>query len=259
MTAIQKYPVSVVVITKNEEKRLPDCLKSVAWASDIVVLDDESTDGTKAVATAFGARFIPRKMDIEGRHRNFGYAQAKEKWILSLDADERVTPELAKEIQTLFDKGDIPNNGYSIPRKNYIGSHWIRYGGWYPSQQLRLFKKDCFRYKEEEVHPGVDRWKGRPGLLKNDILHYSYNGFTDFISKLNRQTTLEARKWFRTGRKENLPHALWRSFDRFLRSFVKKKGYKDGFVGFMVGVFAALYQILSYAKYWELKRRDTHP
>ena len=247
-----KYPLSVVVLTKNEETRLSDCLTSVAWASDLIVLDDESTDHTEVIAKQHNARFIRRKMDIEGRHRNFGYAQSKEKWVLSLDADERVSEALAEEIKKIILEDPTHLNGCTIPRKNYIGSYWIRYGGWYPSSQLKLFKRDAFKYKEDEVHP-IALMEGRPQPLQGDIIHYSYRNFGDFITKLNKQTSLEATKWFRTGRKVSLGHALWRSVDRFFRSYFKKRGYKDGFVGFMIAAFASLYQILSYAKYWEMK------
>lgn len=253
MSDLQKCSLSVVILTKNEEKRLDDCLKSVSWASDIVVLDDCSTDQTEAIAKKHNARFIQREMDIEGRHRNFGYAQAREKWVLSLDADERVTPELAEEIKKAVFKDDAFVNGYGILRKNYIGDFWIRNGGWYRDHVLKLFRRDKFSYGEEEVHPPAFM-EGVVLPLNGDLVHYSYNDFYDFISKLNRQTTLEAKKWFRTGRRMTLAHALRRTIDRFFRSWISKRGYKDGFVGFMIAIFAGLYQILSYAKYWEMKR-----
>lgn len=256
MSDTQKHPLSVIVLTKNEEKRLPNCLESVAWASDIVVLDDDSTDETETIAQKYHARFIRRKMDIEGRHRNFGYSLAKEKWILSLDADERVSPELTTELQNCIKNNENKVNGYTIPRRNYIGNYWIRYGGWYPSQQVKLFKKEAFRYREDEVHP-VAFMHGTPGRLNGDIIHYSYDNFSDFISKLNHQTTLEAQKWVRSNKSISLTHALWKTLDRFFRSFIRKKGYKDGFIGLMVSVFASLYQILSYAKYWEIKQRKS--
>lgn len=254
MSEPQKYPLSVVVLTKNEEKRLDDCLRSVSWAKDIVVLDDCSADQTKAIAEKHGARVFERKMDIEGRHRNFGYALAKEKWVLSLDADERVTPELAEEIQKVVVKDDASVNGYGMLRKNYIGDYWIRHGGWYHHAVLKLFRRDKFSYGEEEVHPPAFM-EGAVVPLKGDLIHYPYRDFSDFVSKLNRQTTLEATKWFRMGRKMTLSHALRRTVDRFFRSWISKRGYKDGFVGFMVALFSGLYQILSYAKYWEMKKR----
>jgi len=250
-----KAPLSVMIMAKNEETRLGPCLESVAWADEIIVLDDESTDATCKIADDFGARVIKRKMDVEGRHRNFGYAQAKNDWVFSLDADERVTPQLRDEIIGLFRKGPT-TTGYNIPRRNYIGDYWVRYGGWYPSAQMKLFRKDKFKWEEVEVHPRAFLTGGVAGYLKNDIIHYSYRDFSDFLNKLNKQTSWEAKKWFDDKRPMGLGRALWRTVDRFCRSYYSKKSKKDGFIGFMVAFFAGLYQIMSYAKYWELKNNS---
>ena len=242
-------PLSVVIIAKNEEKRLKCCLESVAWADEVVVLDDESTDATRRIAEEFGARVIKRRMDVEGRHRNFAYAQAKNDWVLSLDADERVSEELREELKGLF-KNPLQHKAYSIPLRNYLGKRWIKHGGWYPAAKVRLFDRNFFKYEEVEVHPRVFI-QGSCGHLKKDIIHYSFRNFEDFLRKTNSQTTLEAKKWVEDKRPMGLGKALWRTTDRFYRTYHSKKGKKDGFLGFMVAFFAALYQILSYAKYWE--------
>jgi len=247
-----KALLTVVIITKNEESRLLPALESVSWADEVIVLDDESTDSTCKLAEDFGARVIKRKMDVEGVHRNFGYAQAKNDWVLSLDADERVTLELRDEIIGLFKNG-FTTTGYNIPRRNYIGDYWVRYGGWYPSGQMKLFRKDKFKWEEVEVHPRAFLTGGAAGHLKGDIIHFSYRDFSDFLAKLNKQTTWEAKKWVDDKRLMSLGKAMWRAIDRFYRSYYSKKGKQDGFVGFMVAVFAGLYQIISYAKYWEMK------
>jgi len=249
----QKIPLSIMILAKNEEKNIEECLKSVAWATDIIVLDDHSTDRTHDIATHYTSRVIQRKMDIEGRHRNFGYALANEKWVLSLDADERVTPELVEEIKKIILEDSTSHNGFAIPRRNHLGPYWIKHGGWYPSAQLRLFRRLKFKYREDEVHPLADL-EGSWGVLTSDIMHYSYKNFEDFLTKLNNQSTREAQKWIRTGREMKLYVATWRTIDRFFRSFFIKKGYKDGFMGFMIAIFASLYQIISYAKYWEMKK-----
>lgn len=247
-----KIGLSVVIITKNEEERICQCLESVLWADELIVVDDESTDKTVQIASRYTDRIFNRRMDIEGRHRNWAYAQAKNEWVLSLDADERVSKELKAEIISLFNNG-LKFDGYAIPRRNYIGNYWIRYGGWYPSPQMKLFKKDIFRWEEVEVHPRAIF--NRPcGVLKSDIIHYSYKDFGDFLNKLNRQTAWEAKKWVDDKRDMTLGKALWRTVDRFFRGYIGKKGYKDGFVGFVVACFAGLYQIISFAKYWELKQ-----
>ena len=248
-----KVPISVVVITKNEQDRIRECLETVSgWADEIVVVDDESSDDTVKIAREFTNKIFVRKMDIEGKHRNWAYSQASNVWVFSLDADERVTDELKKEISEVLSK-NTEFSGFSIPRKNYIGDYWIRYGGLYPSGQLRLFMKDKFRYEEVEVHPRVFL-DGETGHLNSDMIHYSWRDFGDFITKLNGQTTREAQKWFNTDRKMSFGHALWRTWDRFWRTLLRKKAYKDGFIGFMIAYFASIYQIISYAKFWQMKK-----
>ncbi len=250
----EKIPLSVVIITKNEESRIADSLRSVAdWVAEIVVLDDASTDKTVEIAKTFTDRVYQRSMDIEGKHRNYAYSLASHPWILSLDADERVTPELRDEIVELL-KGMPTCNGYAIPRKNFMGQTWVRYGGMYPSAQLRLFLKDKFRYDEQaEVHPQAYMPDPR-GALKNDLLHYTYRDFTDAIAKLDRQTDLEARKWFREKRKVGIFGTVRKMLDRFWRSYFSKQGHKDGVIGLFLAVNSAMYQFLSFAKYWELKK-----
>ncbi len=245
-------PLSVVVITKNEESRLKECLDSVRWVGEILVVDDESTDQTAEIARQYTERVIQRKMDIEGRHRNWAYAQARYDWVLSLDADERITPELRDEIMALL-KGQPEFPGYAVPRRNYLGARWIRHGGWYPSAQLKLFRKDRFRYEESEVHPRA-LMDGACGRLTHDLIHHSYRNLEDFVAKLNRQTTLEARKWVQDGRRMTLAQALWRSVDRFYRAYLSKEGYRDGCLGFIAAVLGGLYQLVSYGKYWQMKQ-----
>lgn len=247
-----KVPVSAVILAKNEAGRIRDCIQSVAWASEILVVDDESTDDTARIAQSLGANVLRRKMDIEGRHRNWAHSQAANEWILSVDADERVTPELAEEIKALF-KGAPGCDLYSFPRRNYIGQNWIRYGGWYPSAQIKLFKRSVFKWEETTVHPRA--FSDSPqGTLKSDLIHYSYKDLADFVAKMDRQTTLEAQKWLADGRNMSLAKALWRAADRFFRAYVSKKGYREGLWGFVVAVMAGAYQLISYAKYWQQRR-----
>ena len=252
---MDKIGVSVVVLTKNEEANIKDCLNSVAgWADEIIVVDDESSDNTVRIAKEYTDKILIKKMDIEGRHRNWAYAQAENDWVLSLDADERLTKELQDEItQALSTNKEY--NAFNMPRKNYIGDYWVKHGGWYPSAQLRLFKKDKFKYEEVSVHPRAFL-DGECGSLTSDMIHYSYKDFTDFLNKQNRQTTLEAEKWFNGNKPMTLSRFMRRTIDRFMRTYIRKKAYKDGFMGFMVALFAGLYQIISYAKYWEMKRKN---
>ncbi|MCD6134194.1 MAG: glycosyltransferase family 2 protein [Candidatus Omnitrophica bacterium] len=262
---MSRLPLSIVILTKNEEERIAECIESVlGWADEIIVVDDESNDRTREIAADLGAKVLVKKMEIEGRHRNWAYSEARNGWVLSLDADERVTEELKKEIEAVLAKQPL-FSAFTIPRRNYIGDYWLRWGGLYPSAQLKLFRKDKFSWEEVEVHPRAFL-KGECGHLKKDILHYTYRNWEDYLRKLNKQTTLEAIKWHKLSLlnprkaryKMNLLHALWRSGDRFIRSFVAKRGYRDGFRGFMVSCLSSLYQLLSYAKYRELKRDEKY-
>ena len=190
-------------------------------------------------------------MDIEGRHRNWAATQARHEWILSVDADERVTPALAEEIRGVFAAGAPPYDAYAIPRRNFIGARWIRYGGWYPSPQLKLFKRSAFRWEETTVHP---RAIGPvAGQLRGDLIHFSYRDADDFRRKQDRHTTLEAQKWLADGRRMSLGKALWRSIDRVVRSLLLKQGFRDGSVGWFVAWMGGRYQWDSYRKYRTMK------
>lgn len=251
----QKAPVTVVVITKNEESNIDECLASAVWANEIIVVDDESTDKTREIAGRYTDKIFTRKMENEGRHRNWAYEQSSNKWVLSLDADERITGELAKEVTELV-TGSPEFKAYAIPRRNYIGDHWLRYGGEYPAPQTRLFLKDEFKYEEAEVHPRAIM-EGDTGFLKGDIIHYSHKDITDYLRSLNTHTSLEAKKWYLSGRKMSFGRALWRSFDRcFYRRLLRKKAYKDGIYGLAVAFFSGFYQIASYLKYRELIEKN---
>ena len=250
---MQKVPVSVVVITKNEATRIRECLESVSWAQEIIVLDDFSTDNTVAIAKEYTPHVSQRLMENEGKHRNYAYSLSSCEWVLSLDADERVTPELRDEITALL-SGAPDCNGYAIPRRNFLGKVWVKNGGMYPSAQLRLFKREMFKYDElAEVHPQA-YMKDPRGNLKSDIIHYTYRDFTDAIAKMDRQTDLEARKWFRENRKIGVFSSLRKTVDRFWRAYFNKKGYKDGVIGLFLAVNSGMYQFLSFAKTWEMKK-----
>jgi len=260
---MNKTKLSIVILAKNEETRIKDCLSSVVgWADEVIVIDDESADRTVAIATELGAKVFIKKMDIEGAHRNWAYAKAANEWILSLDADERPTDELKEEISALLPTNPI-QSAFTIPRRNFIGNYWLRWGGQYPSAQLKLFKKNKFKWEEVEVHPRPVM-EGECGHLTKDLIHYTYRDWADFLKKLNNQTSLEATKWYKLSLenpkkaqyKMNTFHALWRTLDRFIRTYFAKKGYRDGFNGFMIAYFASLYQIVSYAKYRELKHKS---
>ena len=247
-----KTPVSVVIITRNEEDNIAECLETATWADEIIVVDDNSTDETTRIAAKYTDRVFIRKMENEGRHRNWAYQQASNDWVLSVDADERITDELAEEISKLLE-GHPQYKAYTIPRRNHIGSYWLKFGGEYPAPQTRLFLKDEFKYEEAEVHPRAFL-DGDCGHLKGDFIHYSHRDIADYVRSLNSHTTLEAKKWHLTERKMSFFHAVWRALDRcFYRRLLRKKAYKDGVYGLIVAVFSGMYQLISWVKCWELE------
>jgi len=249
-------PLSVVTIAKNEESNIGECIKSTAgWADEHIVVDDFSVDRTLEIAKSLGAKVFQRRMDIEGVHRNWAYQKARNEWVLSLDADEMVTDELKDEINKVLNIDNTEFDAYSIPIKTYIGNYWVRYGGWYPAGKVRLFRKSKFRYEEVGVHPRIIL-DGRCGHLTKDIIHKGYADFAELFRTLDSQTTLEAQKWFNERRKIGVTKMLWKALDRFFRAYVRKQGYKDGIVGLVVAVNGAMYQFLSYAKYWELLENE---
>jgi glycosyltransferase involved in cell wall biosynthesis len=249
----QNLPLTVVIIAKNEEANIEEGLKSVHnWADEIIVVDDLSTDKTPEICRKY-AKVLTRRMENEGIHRNWAYAQARNNWVLSLDADEKVTPELQEEIRKEI--LSTTHAAFDIPLKTFIGSYWVKHGGWYPASKVRLFRRDKFKYEEVQVHPRVFI-DGTCGHLKKDIIHKGYPDFEHLLASLNRQTTLEAQKWFDTKRRYTCGHMLWRAADRFFRKYVRKAAWKDGMYGFMIAYCDSLYQFLSYVKYREIVNKN---
>lgn len=252
---MEKINLTVVVLTKNSEAIIDDCLKSVyGWAGEIVVVDDTSTDKTLEAVRKYTDRVYVKKWEKEGAHRNYAYSLAKFDYILSLDSDERVTPELRDEIIEIFRAG--PRfAGYNIPHRNFIGDYWIRHGGWYPNAKLKMYAKSKFHYEQEaEYHPRAFL-DGATYTLKSDIIHYAYRDFKNLFSKLNHQTDFEAKKWIRDKRKMSFGLAMVKAVSRYIKFYYVKKGKKDGFIGFMMALASSAYQLMTYAKYWEMKNK----
>ncbi len=247
-----KNSLSIVILTHNSSTLIRDCLESAKWASEIVVLDDCSTDDTVKIAQSYTDKVLIRKWDIEGIHRNFAYSQVNSDYILSLDSDERITPELRDEILGMMKEG-FKFNCYNIPHRNYFGDKWLRFGGWYPNAKLKMYKKILPIYEETEPHPRA-LIPGERYTLKNDILHLAYKNTEQLIAKLNYQTTMEARKWVNDKRKVTGFNSFRKAIDRFFRAYLFKSGYRDGFAGFLCALSGGLYQILTHAKYQEISK-----
>ena len=254
--------LSIIILAKNEEKRIEECLKSVhGWADEIIIVDDGSTDKTVEIASRFTQKIFKRTMDLEGKQRNFGVDQSKNKWVMMLDCDERPTDELKKEIEDTLKNGLPDCVAYWVPQINFLGDVQLKHGGW-SNPHIRLYQKEFVRWSEAKhdvVHPGIKVAEGkRGGNLKGSLIHYNFANIEDLIKKVNRQSTLEAVKWHLDGRKMSFGKAMWRTIDRFFRRYIGKKGYKDGYYGFVAAVLSGFYQFAAYSKYKEIKERGIY-
>lgn len=252
-------PLSIIIIAKNEQNRIKECLESVyGWANEIIIVDDESTDQTKSIALKYTDKIYQRAMDLEGKQRNFGVSHAANDWVMMLDCDERPTPELKKEIEQLFSSPIKDTVAFWVPQICFLGDVQIKYGGW-SNPHIRLYDKKYVTWSEAEydvVHPGIRITPGLKGAnLKGSLIHYNYKNIEDVFQKTNRMSTLEAVKWYRDGRKMSKGKAMWRTIDRFFRRYVGRKGYKDGHYGLVLAVSSALYEFAAYSKYVEIKEK----
>jgi glycosyltransferase involved in cell wall biosynthesis len=245
--------LSAVVITLNEETRLRDCLLSVAWADEIVVIDGESTDKTVAIAQEFTDNIHVRPWPGFAAQKNFGIAQARGDWILSLDADEEVSPELRDEIVAVMAAADAAD-GYRVPRRNIFWGRWVRHGGLYPDWQLRLFRQGRGRFVPHRVHESV-RVDGRVGRLHGALVHRSYRDVTDFLERANRYSSLAAEQWVAEGRAVHLHDIVLRPVGRLVSMYLVRRGFLDGWRGFLLAGLYAYYVFVRWVKIWEKVRK----
>jgi glycosyltransferase involved in cell wall biosynthesis len=244
--------LSVTIITKNEAGDIRAALASVAWADEVIVVDAESTDETVALAGGCGARVLVRAWPGYAAQKNFAAAQASHDWILSLDADERVTPALAEEIRRLIDTGPT-HQAYRMPRVTWHLGRWIRSTDWYPDYQLRLYDRRTAEWTGRYVHEGV-RVTGTIGRLRHELQHFAYRDIADHLETMDRYTTLAARQMHETGRRASaIGLALHPPF-AFFRNYVLKGGFRDGAAGLIVSAMNAYYVLLKFAKLWEMNR-----
>jgi len=244
--------LSALVITKNEAENIRECLASLQWVDEIIVVDAESTDGTAALAREFTGRIFVRRWEGFSAAKNFALSQCAGDWILWIDADERVTPELRDEIIATLKKAPVVN-GFELPRlANFLGK-WIRHGGWYPGYVLRLFRREAGRFNDRPVHEGV-QVDGKMGRLKNHLLHYTDPNLQHYFEKFNRYTSLAAEELHHHGRRFHLWDLLLRPLWFFFRMYVFRAGFLDGMHGFILAMLSAAYVCTKYAKLWEKQK-----
>lgn len=260
--------ISVIMVVRNEEKQIRECLETVSWVDEIVIIDQSSTDSTVKIAKEFTDKiFITTDKGYCEPDRNFAIEKASGTWIFYIDADERVSPELKNEILSIVkqDNGTVPKmdcpkiiQAYYVKRRNYFLGRWIKTCGWYPSFVLRLFKKNEVKFPSE-IHQ-VPLHKEEYGYLKNDILHYSYNSISEYFEKFNRYTTQIAKDEFKKGIRAKgfsfIIELILRPIYNFFLKFIWLQGFRDDLRGFFISVSSSLTLFVSKVKLWEIWQKQ---
>lgn len=245
--------ISAVLIAFNEEADIADAVKSVGWADEVIVVDSESTDATRTIAEANGARVIVRPWPGFAAQKQFAVDQAANDWIISIDADERVTNELRDEILAIK---ETEIAGYTIPRLSFYMDRPIRHGNWYPDRQLRFFDRRKAKWKDVVIHESVEVNAGETvGKLKGDILHYTFESVRHHADMIaNRYAPLSAAEMKAKGRNASVAHIVFAGPIAFFTTYIIKMGLLDGFPGFCIGVFAGYNAFLKYLLLREMQK-----
>jgi glycosyltransferase involved in cell wall biosynthesis len=251
--ANRKTRISVTIRTFNEEKNLRECLESVAWADEIVVVDSNSTDNTVAIAREFTDRVIIQKWLGHVAQSQFATDRTTNMWVLHMDADERVTPALRDEILAL-DLAGSPYDAYEMPRRHFFMQQWINHSAWYPDYKIRLFRKDLCKWGGYAPHDEV-KVKGRKKKLKNDILHYIYQDVAHFAATKNNYSSLTAADHYKNGRRARIIDVTLRPFYAFLYRYFVRLGIADGIAGFTISVMESHAVFMKYIKLYEIQNR----
>jgi glycosyltransferase involved in cell wall biosynthesis len=239
----------------NEEDRIEECLESVAFCEEVVVVDSHSRDRTRDVASDRGARVIERDWPGHVAQKEFAIRAAHNDWVLCIDADERVSPALRDEILALREAGFLVRAGWRMPRlSSYLG-RWMRHGGWYPNWQLRLFDRRRCRWTGHDPHDRVEA-SGSVGRCSSDLLHHPYRDLSEHLRTIDRYTSIMAEGMLARGRRARSFELAVRPAAHFLRSYVLKLGFLEGWRGLLQAGLAAHYGQMKYAKLLELRRAD---
>ena len=247
---IEKIPVSVYVLTTNNRRTIGQCLNSLSWAEELVVVDSFSQDGTYEICKQYTSNIFQRKWTGHCDQYQYAADLTHLDWIMFVDADEEIPPELVEEIRTELNRVEKDLNGYFVYRRTYYLGRWIGYGGWYPDGEIRLYRKDKGRW-EGGLHARL-MVDGKVGVLKNQYLHYTYGDISDQIQTIDRYSSIAAADLFRSGKKFSLFKLLFHPPFRFLKEYLFKSGFRDGLPGFIIIVSTMFYVFIKYAKLWEL-------
>ena len=247
------HKLSVCIITFNEERNIVDCLESVKWADEIVVVDSGSTDRTVELCRRYTDRVLVLDWAGHVAQKNRAVESASNEWVFCIDADERVTEKLKGEIEAVL-RGEPRHAGYTVPRLNRYLGRWIRHGSWYPDRKLRLFDRRRGRFTGSDPHDRVEV-EGSVGKLTGDLLHFSYRNLSHHLEQMNRYTTTMAAKKLEAGVRFPLLRALLYPPAKFIKMYFLRQGFRDGAQGFILAAMGSIYEFLKYTKLWELRKK----
>ena len=247
--------IGVSLITYNEEDNIRACLESVKWADEIVVVDSFSTDRTLEIAREVTDRIHRRKWEGINKQRQFALERATTDWVLCVDADERVTPELRDEILERFNQGDPDCDGFLIPRRTHFLGRWIKHCGWYPDPKLRLFRREKARFGDNDPHDKV-LLDGRTQRLENDLLHFTYRDLSHNVSTVNTFSSVQANRLAAHGTGAGVLDLTLRPLWRFFWQYIIRLGFLDGLPGLIICGMSAFGIFLRQAKVWEETQRS---
>jgi len=247
-------PITACIIAYEEEEKIADCIASVGFCAEVLVVDSHSSDRTREIARELGARVIERDWAGHIEQKNFAIEQAAHDWVLCVDCDERVTPELHSSIEARFRRGEPAAAGYLVNRRNIYLGRWIRGAGWYPDTKLRLFRRSRGRWSGENPHDHVelDPEAGAPESLGADLEHRTYDDIFDHLETIQYFSTIAAGEKLARGQGWLGLQLVLNPPLRWLRDFVLRGGFRDGWRGFIVATLTAFYVFARYAKLWEL-------
>ncbi|MHB1407220.1 MAG: glycosyltransferase family 2 protein [Desulfitobacteriaceae bacterium] len=278
-----KMQVSVLIPTKNEERNISECIKSVSWADEVFVLDSYSSDRTLEICREMGVNVVQRVFEDFATHKNWALQNLpfRNEWILIIDADERITEQLSDEIKSVLSRHSN-HQGYYIARKNFFMGKWVRHGGWYPNWNLRLFKRDFARYEQRIVHEHIVL-QGKPGYLKHPLIHNDFKGLERYFDRHNTYSSMEAIEASRAMRKMDAEHTLrpnlfsrgperrrflkelayrylpGRPVFKFVWMYFFQLGFLDGAIGFRYCLLHAFYEYQVSLKLKELSSGTGSP
>lgn len=246
--------LAVLILTRNEEKNIAACIESASFADEIVIIDSGSTDDTERIAREMGARFVTHPMDDEGfaGQRNFALTQTEADWVLYLDADERLTPDLATEIKSVVAGGE--EKIYLIERQNVVFGQLMKYGAHRPDWVPRLYPRTAIHWTGR-VHEGIETTLSQ-ARLRAPMRHYTYTTWHQYLEKFNRYTTLAAEEMAATNKSITRWSAAGHALFAFIRDYILRQGFRDGFLGLVMSLMSSFYRLIKYLKVINIRREN---